>query len=147
MERIIALVVIAGLLVAGAAAIDAQAERVGETREVENRSFTPSAGINKFAESDTDRYYYADSATVYNNSSVVPASGNYTWNEDNGTLTVDSGSYLAGRSSANISFSYSVPEPYQADLVAVLGNGMQAVWPLLWVLVAGAFLAVLRGFA
>lgn len=147
MERLIALVVIAALALAGGIGIDAAGEGVGDARSVDNRTISPSSGLNTVSESNTDRYYFADSATVYNNSTVVPADGNYTWNENNGTLTVDSGSYLANRASANLSFNYSVPSSTERDVISLFAGGVEIMALLPLVLFIGVLAAAIRVMA
>ncbi len=116
---LIVLVIVALLATGGAIALDSATQDATNTTTVNNESFSPTNGINTLQHSNQEGAYYgaSDTVTVYNNSSVVDPSGNYSWVQDNGTLDVVNNSYLSNRSSAAVSYEFQQPSESQLALV------------------------------
>lgn len=118
----IVIVVVAVLAAGGAIAMDDATEDTTSLTTVENESFTPENGSNDLENSNLEGAYYGNESTVtvYNNSSVVEPSGNYSWQQSNGTVDVENQSYLDNRSSANISYEYREPSERKLALVRIM---------------------------
>lgn len=123
--RITTVVAVAVLVLVGISAVSSGLHDAGDHAAVKNESFAPNAGIVELANSDQDDVAYdeARNVTVYNNSSVVNPDGNYSWVRANGTLDVESESYLASKSSANVSYGFAELSADQQQLSVLFAGG------------------------
>lgn len=152
MQRLIALIAIALLIVVGAQAVDQTVRATNPVTQVENETFTPDgANVTELDDSNLDKAQYNNTVDVYvddsGNTVNVNESGNYTWNRFNGTITTTNQSYLDGFSSANITYGYVTVGEQQRGLataIAAIFNGAQ--W-LILVLGVGLVLMAARVMA
>lgn len=116
LNRIIALVAIVVILMAGVGAISSQyqsAVRGATDATTQNESITPTNGDTiTLAESNRD-VVYNDSVTVSQNGTVYEPSGNYTWNDANGTIAISSSSGLDGNTTAYVDYGFHQPSSNQ----------------------------------
>lgn len=117
----------------------------GEETDIVNETFTVTNGATiELAESNRD-VIYNQTVTVRNvsdaNDPVVEPSGNYTWHESNGTITINATSTFNDGDTAGIDYTFWVPrdsqtyvrdiglEPFRAgdDLMLVLAVAFVAV--------------------
>lgn len=107
--RLALVVLVAVVMATGALAIQQATAAQGARTTVENESITPSAGQLALDHSNQARTVYPRNDTITITDSTgdtVQESGNYSWLKPNGTLDIETGSYLAGESSANVTYSY-----------------------------------------
>jgi hypothetical protein len=148
MERLIALIAIALLVVVGAQAVDQSVRATNPVTTVENESFVPDGGnVTALDDSELANAQYNSTADVYVNDSgttvAVNSSGNYTWIQDNGTVRTTDQSYLDGFSSANTTYGYVTVSDRQRGLATAIAGVMGAAQWLVLVLGVGlVFMAV-----
>jgi hypothetical protein len=141
---ILALVILAsGAVVATEAAL----EDAGEDRVVTNETWTPDAGnVTTLDESNRDGAYYAQNATVYDETDTeMDAGTDYEWVAGNGTVRARSGGGLDGDSEATISYAFSQTTAEQRQLAGALGELPQMLGLVLPAALAFLFFAMLRG--
>jgi hypothetical protein len=121
MRRLIALVAIALLLVAGAQATDHAVRETGDLSTVDNETFSPTGGsVTQLADSERDVSYNL-TADVYVNDNEIEDDGNYSWVATNGTVRTVNNSYLDNQTDANISYGYTTNPEQQQDIATTLG--------------------------
>lgn len=146
MSRLIAVIGLAILVLAGASAVNAAFLDAGDPNTIENESFAPSAGINTFNHSEKTDVTYDDAADIEitHNGSVVSPSGNYSWVQQNGTADVTDNSYLANQSSAEIDYGWTAHTEQQQEFAAMFGNGLDVAQILIFVILVGFLLTGIR---
>lgn len=144
--RITTVVAVAVLILVGISAVSSGLHDAGDHSAVENESFTPSAGIVELANSDRDDVAYDErsNVTVTHNNSVVDPGGNYSWLRQNGTLDVESGSYLASKNDANVSYGFAELSANQQQLSVLFSGGFGIARLLILVLVLAFVLMGVR---
>lgn len=147
-----ALVVVAGILMAGVGAVAVQYEDSvlgANDRQTFNESFTVDEGtVHEFAESNRDVIYNA-TVTVTQSGTVIEQDGNYTWHDTNGTLAVLVGSHLSDGGTAFNEYQLTEPEnsqrlvrdlgslPAQYGDALLIGFGAAIVLGALWIVTNG----------
>ena len=106
----------------GAFILDASIQDSQVAREAVNESFDPVGGdVVELENSHITRAEYDDTVTVRDaNESELQASGNYTWNQGNGTLTVVDNSYLDNQTTAYVTYGWygqSVTQDRSTDVI------------------------------
>lgn len=108
---------------------------------IDNESFTPNAsdGVERFDNSELERADYDETVDVFDaNESEIEQSGNYTWHDSNGTLSVVSNSQLDNESNATITYGYLGQTLDQTKVSNVLIDSQELVRVL--IIVAGAMM-------
>lgn len=128
-----ALVIVAGILMAGVGAVAVQYEDSvlgANDEQTFNETFTVDEGtVHTFAESNRD-VIYNSTVTVKQSGTLIEQDGNYTWHEGNGTLTVLLGSDLTDGADASNEYQLTAPQDEQrllrnvGNLPAQLGDGI-----------------------
>jgi uncharacterized protein YaiE (UPF0345 family) len=153
MERLIGLIAVVMLVAAGATAVDDATRRSSPQVTVDNESFDAVGGsVVELNNSNRDAVYFEDAVDVYTFDSQgnkeiddgVLADGNYTWNTNNGTLTVVDNSYLDNQTNTSVTYNYSRPDKTQRGIAQIIGNGLDVAQLLILVLGAGLVLASVR---
>lgn len=148
-KLVVVLVILAIVFMGGAAAIDAGLSGAGPDNDIEEEEFEPVDGETIALDfSNIDDATYSPTVTVYDNQDeVFPENGNYTWHDNNGTITVFEDSDLAAENNAFIDYTVTEPLDEASDMVelyALLGDNVQ---PALLIVVAFAVvLAAVRVF-
>jgi hypothetical protein len=143
--------VVAILLVAGLAAVDAGVAESGDEIDVVNESFVPpaSAGVVSLNQSDLSgvRYAAADELTVEDENGTQMVQGSdFAWNRTNGSLEVLAGSRLLGDSIATIDYGLRVTSSEQSNISDTVANSGEAARLIPMVLVVGFVVLGLRAF-
>lgn len=124
---------------------DASVTDTGDETTVSNETFTVTNGATiELAESNRD-VIYNNTVTVRNVSAaddpVVDPSGNYTWHESNGTITINATSTFNDGDTAAIDYTFWVPRDSQ-NYVRAIGLEPFRAGDDLMVVLAVAFVAV-----
>lgn len=154
-ERLVVLVAVAILLMAGVGAVQSgYRSSVSESQPeqtVTNETFTVTEGATiTLNESNRDDVYVQQSdVTVRQSGTVYEPSGNWSWERGNGTLFVPSGSGLTDGSSANVTYGYHAPTDEQRltrdiALVPVNALGGDLVFLLGLFVFMAAFVILMR---
>jgi len=125
---------IVGSLAGAQLAYETGGEQFSETEDFDTNGVGSDVILNQ---SNREGLYYSADVNVQNGSGVamVPES-DYTWDDDNGTLTVESQD-LANETSATIGYGYQIPTETQGQVASLLSNvlGDVAIFvPLIFVL-------------
>lgn len=147
---IIGLVVVAMVVIGGAAMAQVALEDTGEFQgfsETFNVSNTDTLVV--LNQSYKEGVYYSDTVNVTNETGSHMIEGqDYEWHQDNGTLLVTSDSLV--NNTATVDYSYRVPTEQQTQMASYLatlfGNAyaLPFIFILLLVIIAGATLGGLR---
>lgn len=148
MSRLIALIAVALLVLAGASAIDSTLVQSGDQSSIENETWTPDAGnITILGESQRDGAYYNQTVAVYDeNDTEMTANEDYRWFSSNGTVKAIQGGDLDGDSSATITYGYSQTTSEQRGFSDTFASGFDVAGLLVFVLgiaLVLAFISVL----
>jgi len=127
-------IAIVGSLAGAQLAFETGGEQFSATEDFDTNGVGSEVILNQ---SNRDGVYYSADVNVENGSGVamVPTS-DYAWDDDNGTLTVESQS-LANENGAAIGYGYQIPTETQGQVASLLSTvlGDMAVFvPLIFVL-------------
>lgn len=120
-----AIVAIMGIVLVGAVSIfgfQAALADAGQSEVVINESWTPDPGnVTTLEYSNRAGAYYDNETQVYDSTSTEVERGvDYTWNDDNGTVTALEGGTLDGATNATITYEYQQPTEQQQGLANLL---------------------------
>lgn len=144
MSRLIAVVGLAILVLAGASAVNAAFQASGQGYHVDDESFSPDPGVNQLTNSNIANATYNNSITVSVSGDTVDSDGNYSWLQHNGTIDVESGSYLANQTSANASYGWVENSDQERNFVSLFASGFDVAQLLVLVMTAGLVLLTVR---
>lgn len=146
-NRVIALVGLALILTVGASAIDSAYVSQGTPQSVDNETFVADNASEIVLDSSRlDGVEYNASVTVRNNGTVYAAAGNYSWDDQDGTLSVTKDGQLDNdtRKYANVSYGWVDTGEEAKQQAELLGNGIDAVGALTLIVGVGVVLMAAR---
>lgn len=145
-ERIVVLVSLAIILLAGVTGINAAVKASGPATTVSGENFTPNAGnITELSQSNVKTAIYDRQVVVLDEDGTRMLEGNdFVWYEDNGTLMTIEGGDLDGDTTASISYGYNEPGGETRGFATVVGYGMNIMSFFVFVIGVGIVLGAVR---
>lgn len=141
------LILIAIIILGGMAAADQALIGSGtNTTTITNESFTPDGGnYTNFSKSLQNHTEYSSNVTVYDaNVTEVSQSGNYEWETENGTLFIESNSYLDNQSTGFIDYTFTEPNNQSKNMFLVYNKGLADADWLMYILIGGVFIMFMK---
>ena len=145
-ERIVVLVSLAIILIAGVTGINAAVKASGPATTVSDENFTPNAGnVTELSQSNVKTAIYDRQVVVLDeNGTRMLEDNDFYWHEDNGTLETIEGGDLDGDTSASISYGYNEPGGEVRGFASIVGYGMDIMSFFIIVLGLGVVLGAVR---
>ena len=159
MSKIVPVVAVGVLLLAGALAVGYAGGEAGQRYSVENETWTADPG------NDTNLSYSYVANASYDSTVTVRDSNcgdevtngdqnceqlrpgeDYRWDNQNGTVKALENGSINESEESTISYGYGVPNDQQQRLVGVFATGYQAMAPLVVILMVGVALGSLLRF-
>ena len=158
MSKVVPVVAVGVLLLAGALAVGYAGGEAGQRYTVENESWTADPGN----ETNLSYSYVAnasyDSTVTVNDSNCggsfdedseceqLRPGEDYRWNNENGTVKALENGSINESEESTISYGYGVPNDQQQRLIAVFATGYEFLAPLAVILMVGVALGSLLRF-
>lgn len=141
--RLIALIAVAVLVLAGASAISSTLVQSGTQSQTVNETWTPDPGnVTVLDNSKITGAYYNQTVSVYDENGTPQTAGtDYVWYDSNGTVKALQSGGLDGDSSANITYGWSETSSEQRNFADTFASGFEIAQLLILVLGAGLVLA------
>jgi len=159
MSKIVPVVAVAVLLLAGALAVGYAGGEAGQRYSVENETWTADPGNEtNLSYSYAPNASYDSTVTVTDsncgenalsgdtNCEQLLAGEDYVWNNENGTIKATENGSINDSEESTISYGYGVPTDQQQRLIGVFATGYQALAPLVVILMVGVALGSLLRF-
>jgi hypothetical protein len=158
MSKIVPVVTVGVLLLAGALAVGYAGGEAGQQYTVENESWKGTPGEwTQLNESNVPNATYESSVSVRDSNGTRMRPGqDYAWNTTNGTVKVvddgrldnNDGGLLSDDTGENatITYGYGVPTEQQQALVSLFATSYQFAAPLVMILMVGVGLGALLRF-
>lgn len=148
MSKIVPVVAVAVLLLAGALAVGYAGGEAGQRYSVDNETWTADPGNEtNLSQSYVDNASYESSVTVEDSGGTRMRPGeDYRWNNENGTVRATENGSLDDGEQATIDYRYGVPTDQQQALIGVFATGYEFLAPLVMILMVGVALGSLLRF-
>lgn len=148
MSKIVPVVAVGVLLLAGTLAVSYAGGEAGQQYSVENESWTADPGnTTELNQSFVANASYESSVTVEDSGGDRLRPGeDYVWATENGTVRATENGSLSDGEQATIDYRYGVPTAQQQALIAFFATGYQFAAPLVMVLMVGVGLGALLRF-
>ena len=161
MSKIVPVVAVGVLLLAGAFAVGYAGGEAGQRYSLDDESWTANPGN----ETNLSQSYVANASyesTVVVNDSDCSDGGlegggdgnceqlrpgeDYVWNNENGTIRATENGSMDEGEQATIDYAYGVPNDQQQALIGVFATGYEILAPLVMILMVGVALGSLLRF-
>ena len=161
MSKIVPVVAVAVLLLAGALAVGYAGGEAGQRYSVDNESWTADPGNEtNLSQSYVANASYESTVTVRDsdcsggglesggdgNCEQLRPGEDYRWDNQNGTVKALENGSLDDGEQATIDYAYGVPNDQQQRLIGVFATGYQAMAPLVVIVMVGVALGSLLRF-
>jgi len=159
MSKIVPVVAVGVLLLAGALAVGYAGGEAGQRFSVENETWTADPGnTTELNQSFVANASYDSSVTVHDSNCGGGIDGgdsscqqlrpgeDYVWNTENGTVRATENGSLDDGEEAEIDYAYGVPTDQQQALIGFFATGYQFAAPLVMILMVGVGLGALLRF-
>jgi hypothetical protein len=159
MSKIVPVVAVAVLLLAGALAVGYAGGEAGQRYSVDNETWRGDPGNEtNLSQSYVANASYGSTVTVRDsncgdgvtngdtNCEQLRPGEDYVWNNENGTIKATENGSINDSEESTISYRYGVPTDQQQRLVGVFATGYQALAPLVVILMVGVALGALLRF-
>jgi len=159
MSKIVPVVAVAVLLLAGALAVGYAGGEAGQRYTVENETWTADPGNEtNLSQSYVANASYDSTVTVRDsncgdgvtngdtNCEQLRPGEDYRWNNENGTIKALENGSINESEESTISYGYGVPTDQQQRLIGVFATGYEFLAPLVMILMVGVALGSLLRF-
>jgi hypothetical protein len=159
MSKVVPVVAVGVLLLAGALAVGYAGGEAGERYGVDNESWTADPGNEtNLSQSYVANASYDSSVTVRDSNCGQGVTSNdtnceqlrpgedYRWNNENGTVKALENGSINESEESTITYGYGVPNDQQQALIAVFATGYEFLAPLVVILMVGVALGSLLRF-
>jgi len=148
MSKIVPVVAVAVLLLAGALAVGYAGGEAGQRYSVDNETWTADPGnTTELNQSFVANASYDSSVSVEDSDGTRMRPGeDYVWNTENGTVRATENGSLSDGEEATIDYRYGVPTDQQQALIGFFATGYQFAAPLVIILMVGVGLGALLRF-
>jgi hypothetical protein len=159
MSKIVPVIGVGVLLLAGALAVGYAGGEAGERYTVDNESWTADPGNEtNLSQSYVPNASYDSSVTVNDtncgggldggdsNCEQLRPGEDYRWNNENGTVKALENGSINESEESTITYGYGVPNDQQQALIAVFATGYEFLAPLVVILMVGVALGSLLRF-
>jgi len=160
MSKIVPVVAVAVLLLAGALAVGYAGGEAGQRYSVDNETWTADPGNEtNLSQSYVPNASYGSTVTVKDtncgggdfgggdeNCEQLRPGEDYVWNNENGTIKAVENGSINDSEQSTISYGYGVPTDQQQRLIGVFATGYEVLAPLVVILMVGVALGSLLRF-